>query len=69
MLTSNKEIEESLSFGLPERKVKLGILEPFTYHAVFDEPKKIGRGGYLFFESIAVLNQSGTRINIFFYYL
>ena len=40
MLTSNKEVEEIVSFALPERNVRLGILEPFTYHAVFDAPKK-----------------------------
>ena len=41
MLTSNK-VEEIVSFALPERSVKLGILEPFTYRTVFDEPKKKG---------------------------
>ena len=67
MLTSNKEVEEIVSFALPERNVKLGILEPITsYHAVFDAPKKSGRGGHFFFASIAVFNQSGTRTNINF---
>ena len=65
MLTSNK-FEEIVSFALPERSVKLGILEPFTYRTVFDAPKKKGRRGHLFFESIAVFNQSGTRINVKF---
>ena len=45
MLTSNKDVEEIVSFALIEKNVKLAILEPFTYHAVFDAPKKSGRGG------------------------
>ena len=54
MLTSNKEVEEIVSFALPERNVRLGILEPFTYHAVFDAPKKSGRGGrpFLFLQAL-----------------
>ena len=66
MLTSNK-VEEIVFFALLEKIVKLGILEPFTYRTVFVAPKKKkGRRGHVFFESTAVFNQSGTRINVKF---
>ena len=51
MLTSNK-VEEIVSFALPERSVKLGILEPFTYRTVFDAPKKKGVGATYFLKAL-----------------
>ena len=51
MLTSNK-VEEIVSFALPERSVKLGILEPFTYRTVFDAPKKKSVGATYFLKAL-----------------